>query len=143
MDHPKVIVFTCNWNAFSGLEAAGKTGQNYPANILPIRVMCLGRLRTGNILKAFAKGAAGVMLLGCSTEGCRYDTGYQRAEEVYQESRGLLRLLGYGDEQLQMDAIAPEDGAAFVEKVFDFVSALKKDIPKGKGSRFRVQGSTG
>jgi coenzyme F420-reducing hydrogenase delta subunit len=49
----KVILFTCNWNAYSGLETAGAQRLSYPADVFPIKVACLGQIDPGIILKAF------------------------------------------------------------------------------------------
>ena len=52
MTQPKAVVFTCNWSAYSGMEAAGVERLDYPAQVRPIKVMCLGQLSPGIILKA-------------------------------------------------------------------------------------------
>ena len=61
----KIILFTCNWHAFSSLETAGKKKLVYTPALVPIRISCLGRITPGIILKAFEGGAAGVCLVGC------------------------------------------------------------------------------
>jgi F420-non-reducing hydrogenase iron-sulfur subunit len=124
---PKVVVFTCNWNAYSGLEMAGVKRQGYSAATRPIKVMCLGRLNPGIILKAFEKGADGVLLLGCPPGECHYEFGNRRAEEVFAEVKDLAALLGYRDEQLKLDWVAAGEGDSFAEKVRGFVAALNGD----------------
>lgn len=126
MTDPKVIVFTCNWNAYSGLETAGAQRISYSPAIHPIRVTCLGQLSPGIILKSFEKGAEGVLMLGCAPDECRYEFGNRKAEGVFAESKKLLALLGYEDKQLELDWVAAGDGTAFVEKVQRFVVELKQ-----------------
>ena len=126
---PKIIVYTCNWNAYSGLETAGVQGLTYPANVHPIRVMCLGRLHPGLILKAFELGATGVMLLGCPPGECLYGFGNTRAEEMFQETLVLARLLGIGEEQLKLDWVAAGQGQDFAHKVRQFVAGLNHKQP--------------
>ncbi len=121
----KIILFTCNWNAYSSLEAAGTEKMSYSPTVYPIRLSCLGRITPGIILKAFEKGADGVYMLGCSESECHYQTGSHQVEEVYLESRNLLTLLGYGKNQLQLDFIPTGDGASFVEKVENFVNGIQ------------------
>ena len=128
---PKIIVYTCNWNAYSGLETAGAQGLSYPANVLPIKVMCLGRLHPGLILKAFELGAAGVLLLGCRPDECHYGFGATRAEEVFQETLELARLLGIrrtivGEERLKLDWLAAGQGQDFAHKVTVFAEQVGK-----------------
>jgi coenzyme F420-reducing hydrogenase delta subunit len=67
------------------------------------------------IIKAFQDGAVGVCLLGCPEEQCRYQTGNQLAERVYQETKQLLNLLGYSKDQLQYHRIPAAEGERFNE----------------------------
>jgi len=120
----KVVIFTCNWNAYSGLEAAGREHRYYSVAIRPIRVACLGRLHPGLILKAFERGADGVMMLGCYPDDCHYSFGNRSAEAVFSISRELLGLLGFQEKQLQLAYIAAGDGNAFVERIEKFVADL-------------------
>ncbi len=123
----KVIVFTCNWNAYSGLETAGVERLSYSPAVHPLKVMCLGQLSPGIILKAFEKGADGVLLLGCPPGECHFEFGNRRAEEVFEEAKGLIALLGYRDEQFMLDWIGAGEGQVFVEKVEQFITGLNEN----------------
>ena len=61
---PKIIVFACNWCAYAAADLAGISRLQYPPNVRIIRVMCSGRVNPNFILKAFEKGADGVMVSG-------------------------------------------------------------------------------
>jgi coenzyme F420-reducing hydrogenase delta subunit len=124
MKTDKVLVFTCNWNAYRGLETAGLQHQTYSAAVHPLKVMCLGRLSPGIILKAFEHGAAGVLLLGCPRGECNYEFGNRRAEEMFAVANKLARLLGYSSQRLQMDHVDAGDGETWVEKVQSFVVGM-------------------
>jgi coenzyme F420-reducing hydrogenase delta subunit len=87
--------------------------------------MCLGRLHSGLILKAFELGADGVLLLGCPPGECHYQFGNQRAEELFQETRAIAHLLGIEDERLVLDWVGAGDGEAFVQKVTEFREGLE------------------
>ena len=120
----EIIVFTCNWNAYTGLEIAGTNKRAYTAALRPIRVMCLGRLRSGHILKAFEKGAQGVLLIGCTAGECHYDTDPALIEGIYNEARNLLRLLGFRKKQLHLDWMEAGDDNRFMEIVQVFVNTF-------------------
>jgi coenzyme F420-reducing hydrogenase delta subunit len=126
----KVIVFTCNWNAYSGLEAAGVERLTYSPAVHPLKVMCLGQLSPGILLKAFEKGADGVLLLGCPPGECHFEFGNRRAEEVFEEAKGLVALLGYREEQLMLDWVGAGQGKVFVEKVEQFIAGLNGNQEK-------------
>lgn len=127
MRNGKIIVFTCNWNAYTGLETAGRKHLQYCPSVYPIKVMCLGKLSPGIILKTFEKGAAGVLMLGCLPDECYYTFGNRHAEEIFQVTSRLLRALGYPEKRFKMDRVAPGDGDAWLEKIDSFVAGLNGD----------------
>jgi len=120
----KIILFTCNWNAYSGLEAAGAEKISYSHTVYPIRLACLGRITPGIILKAFENGANGVLLLGCSEGECQYETGNKQVAEIVPETRSLLNLLGYNDNQFQLDFVDVGDGKSFKEIIQNFTNGI-------------------
>jgi F420-non-reducing hydrogenase iron-sulfur subunit len=61
---PKIVAFLCNWCSYAGADNAGIARLKSPANILPIRVMCSGRVSPEMIMRAFRSGADGVLVLG-------------------------------------------------------------------------------
>jgi NADPH-dependent glutamate synthase beta subunit-like oxidoreductase/coenzyme F420-reducing hydrogenase delta subunit len=120
----KAVIFTCNWSAYQGLEAAGRNHASYAPWVYPIKVMCMGRLNPGIILKAFNKGADGVLLLGCPPDECHYEFGSQRAEETFDLTSKLMQLLGHSDKCLVMDWVAAGDEGTWVAKLQTFVEGL-------------------
>jgi coenzyme F420-reducing hydrogenase delta subunit len=127
MADPKVIVFTCNWSAYASLETAGVEHLSYSPAIHPLRVMCLGRLSLGIILKAFEKGADGVLLLGCPPGECHYEFGNRHVEQIVAQAKDIVTLLGYRTEQLKLDWVAAGEGETFASKVREFVAGLDGD----------------
>lgn len=61
---PKIIAFACNWCSYAGADLAGVSRLQYPPSIRLIRLMCSGMLTPSYILKAFEKGADGVLVTG-------------------------------------------------------------------------------
>jgi len=121
---PRVIIFTCNWNAHESLQEAGRQHLSYPAGARPLKVDCLGQVGSSVILKAFEKGADGVMLLGCSPEECHYEFGSRRAAELFEEVRKLVSLLGFREEQLEFHQVHTGEGERLIEAVRAFVDRL-------------------
>jgi F420-non-reducing hydrogenase iron-sulfur subunit len=62
--NPRIIAFACNWCAYSAADLAGVSRLQYPPNLRIIRVMCSGRINPNFILKAFERGADGVLVAG-------------------------------------------------------------------------------
>lgn len=123
---PRVVIFTCNWNAHQSLQAAGKRHLHLPAGARPLKVDCLGQVSSSVILKAFEKGADGVLLVGCSAEECHYEFGSRRAAELFEEVRKLARLLGFQDEQLGFHQVHRGEEEALIEQVRAFVAQLDR-----------------
>lgn len=121
---PRVVIFTCNWNAHKSLQEAGKHRLNYPAGARPLKVDCLGQVGASVILTALEKGADGVMLVGCTPDECHYEFGSRRAAELFEEVRRLAQLLGYQDRQLQFHQVHAGEGSSLIEKVQAFVAQL-------------------
>ena len=61
---PKIVTFACNWCAYSAADLAGVSRFQYPPNMRIIRVMCSGRVNPGFLLRAFQRGADGVLVAG-------------------------------------------------------------------------------
>jgi F420-non-reducing hydrogenase iron-sulfur subunit len=121
---PRVVVFTCNWNAHQSLQAAGTQRLALPAGVRALNVDCLGQIGPSLVLKAFEKGADGVMLVGCLPEECHYEFGSRRAAEMFEETRQLARILGFGDEQLEFCQLGAGQAEVLIGKVRDFVDRL-------------------
>ena len=121
---PRVVIFTCNWNAHKSLEAAGREHLSFPPGARTLKVDCLGQVGSSVILKAFEKGADGVMLVGCSPEECHYEFGSRRAAELFEETRKLAGLLGFRKEQLEFHQIHAGEGPMLIEKVRAFVDRI-------------------
>ena len=134
---PKIIVYTCNWDAYSGLEKAGFEHLAYPVSVYPLKVSCLGRLHPGLVLRAFELGADGVLLLGCPLDQCHYDFGNKRAQELFAETAALAHLLGIGEERLRLDWVAAGDGQGFVQKVSRFAEGVNRGIRESGNQEIR------
>jgi coenzyme F420-reducing hydrogenase delta subunit len=121
---PRVVIFTCNWNAHESLQEAGRRHLHYPAGARPLKVDCLGQVSGSVILKAFEKGADGVMLVGCTPEECHYEFGSRRAAELFEEVCKLARLLGFRQEQLAFHQVGAGQAEALIEAVRSFVEQI-------------------
>lgn len=121
-----LVVFACNWDGWSCVEAAGSMRLSYPASIKVIRVSCLSSVHTGLMLKAIELGADGVMLLGCQSGNCHYSPGGSTIIQQYEKARDVLKLLRSGEERFALCSLPYGDGAGFVKHVRGFLSELEK-----------------
>jgi len=90
----KVIAFCCDECSYAAADMAGAESLQYPSNILPITVPCLGRISILHILKALKEGAGGVLLIGCLPKGCHYLVGEENARFQADLTKDLLSEIG-------------------------------------------------
>jgi len=124
-----VVVFACNWDGLSCIEAAAQKGLRYPASVKIVRVSCLSRVHSGLILKAFELGANGVMLLGCNPGNCHFEIDAGLIEREYEKTRNILVLLGLREERLALTRLPGGDGPGFVKQVMNFVAGIERTQP--------------
>ena len=123
---PNIVGFICNWGAYSGMEMAGVNGVEYSASIRLVRIMCLGRLHLGIVLRAFELGADGVLLLGCPPEECHYESGAEQAKKMVAQAKKVLHLLGIDPRRLALAHVPLGRDDVLVRKVSTFVNYVKK-----------------
>jgi coenzyme F420-reducing hydrogenase delta subunit len=130
----KTVVFSCNWGAYSAVEAAGTEHLYYDPSVRLVRLMCAGRAHEGLILRTFSQGAARVLVLACGHEGdisqCHYHTGSDQVGWSVQQAQRLLGLLGIDPARLALVEMRPGDGAQFVAAVEQLVKTTPKGLRK-------------
>ena len=72
---PNIIGFFCNWCSYTGADTAGTARMKLPPSAKVIRVMCSGRVDILSPVKAYLKGADGVLVAGCHPGDCHYNAG--------------------------------------------------------------------
>lgn len=119
-----IVVFACNWDGLSCVEAAAQKGLSYPASVKVVRVSCLSRIHSGLILKAFELGADGVMLLGCEPSDCHFGMDSALIEREYEKAQNVLGLLGLRRDSLTLIRLPRGDGKGFVKRVNNFIAEI-------------------
>lgn len=100
---PKIIGFVCTWGKPLDVETTSPKGvQGYPKMHI-VRVMCAGRIDPVIVLDTFAKGADGVLVVGCPAPDCHYIAGNAQAERKVKMLKKLLSLTGLEPERLKLE----------------------------------------
>ncbi|WP_455139591.1 hydrogenase iron-sulfur subunit [Candidatus Hodarchaeum mangrovi] len=123
---PTIIVFACNWCSYAGADLAGVSRLPYPSNIRIVRVMCSGRVDPAFVLKAFLKGADGVIVAGCHPGDCHYLEGNLRAKERIEKMVEALKLLGWEIERFRLEWISASEGKRFAHIMTEFTQKIKE-----------------
>jgi len=98
--------------------------------------MCTGRVDLAFVLRAFQKGADGVIIGGCWLGECHYVTeGNYYALNMMHLCRKLLEHAGVNPERLRIEWISASEGVRFAEVMNDFTARLRElgPIEKGEG----------
>jgi F420-non-reducing hydrogenase iron-sulfur subunit len=123
---PRVVAFMCNWCTYAGADNAGVARLESPANILPIRVMCSGRVSPEIVLRTFREGADGVLVMGCHIGDCHYSSGNHRTVKRIPLLKNLLGYAGINPERLQLEWVSAAEGPRFTQVTKRFVEKIRE-----------------
>jgi F420-non-reducing hydrogenase iron-sulfur subunit len=129
---PKVVAFLCKWCSSAGSDLAGVSRLKYPANGVPIQVMCSGSVSPIYILSAFNKGADGVLVSGCHPGDCHYLKGNYFARRRLFLVQKLLQFVGVEPDRFRMSWVSAAEGGKYAEVVTVFVKDLKALGPQDR-----------
>ena len=121
---PKIVAFCCNWCSYAGADLAGSSRLSYPAEVKIIRIPCSCRLNPTFILKAFQRGADGVILCGCHPGDCHYTSGNYFARRRMTTLFSMLNYLGIEKDRTRVEWVSAAEGARFSQVMNDFVKKI-------------------
>ena len=121
---PKIVAFCCNWCSYAGADLAGSSRLSYPADVKIIRVPCSCRVNPLFILRAFQRGADGVILCGCHPGDCHYTTGNYYARRRMTLLFSMLDYLGIDSRRTRVEWVSAAEGAKFAATMNDFARTI-------------------
>jgi len=126
----KIVAFCCNWCAYAGADFAGVSRMQYPPNVRVIRTMCSGRVSPKFVERAFARGAASVMVAGCHIGDCHYINANIQTQKRVERLWKKMEQLGLNKERLQLLWASAAEGERFASKVREMQTTLEKVTPE-------------
>ncbi len=136
---PKIIAFCCNWCSYSGADLAGTNRLSYPTQVKIIRVPCSCRVNPLFILRAFQRGADGVILCGCHPGDCHYSTGNYHTRRRMTLLFSMLNYLGIESARTRVEWVSAAEGARFVSVMDDFVGKISELGPNRRLADLRIK----
>ena len=128
----------------TAMENAVRDGLTYDADAVVLPVKCTGLVKVSYLLKLFAKGMRGVLVLGCDEGDCRYYNGSARCAEIVDETREILDLAGIKPDRLQFHMIAESGGREAKRVLKGFLKQVGMTVvgkkPKGPAKKTRPAG---
>jgi len=123
---PKIVAFCCDQSGYPAMGMAGTLKLELPGNVQIVRVPCAGRIETIYLLKAFEKGAEGVLIFCCYGENCQSLRGDLRVKSRLSYAYPMLEEIGLEKERLEICHLATNCGVKFAETLQQKLEALKK-----------------
>jgi len=134
----KIVAFCCNWCAYAGADFAGVSRMQYPSNVRIIRTMCSGRVSPKFIERAFARGAATVLVAGCHLGDCHYINANEHTQKRVKHLWKKMEKAGLNKERLQLLWASAAEGERFASKIREMQAIIERVSPQEIGTAKRV-----
>ena len=126
----KIVVFACNWCSYAGADFAGVSRLQYPASTRVVRTMCSGRVDPNFVLRAFARGAAMVLVSGCHLADCHYIDANLATQRRMDQLWNKLERAGIRPERLQLEWISAAEGQKWAKVMREVEEMRQKVSPR-------------
>jgi heterodisulfide reductase subunit A len=120
----KIVAFCCNWCSYAGADFAGVSRMQYPPNVRIIRTMCSGRVSPKFVERAFARGAAAVLVTGCHLGDCHYINANYQTEKRVERLWKKMEQNGLDKTRLQLLWASAAEGERFASKARDMKATV-------------------
>ena len=122
---PRILAFVCNWCTYTGADLAGTSRLQMAPNVRIIRLPCTGRIDALFILKAFERGADGVIVSGCHPGDCHYAAGNYHARRRFAVFREIMSFVGIDQNRITFSWVSASEGKKWGEVVDETVQRVR------------------
>ncbi|MEM0096037.1 MAG: CoB-CoM heterodisulfide reductase HdrA2 [Candidatus Bathyarchaeia archaeon] len=126
----KIVAFCCNWCAYAGADFAGVSRMQYPPSVRIIRTMCSGRVAPKFVERAFARGAAAVLVAGCHPGDCHYINANYHTQRRMERLWKKMEQNGLNKERLQLLWASAAEGERFASKIYEMQKIVESITPE-------------
>ena len=91
------------------------------SNVRIIRLPCTGRIDPLFIIKAFERGADGVIVSGCHPADCHYTSGNYHARRRFAVFHDLMEFIGVDPRRMTFSWVSASEGAKWRDVVDEAV----------------------
>jgi len=126
---PTIVGFLCTWCSYTGADLAGTARMKVPPTIKIIRVMCSGRIDPLFVLKAYLKGADGIMMMGCHPGDCHYQKGNYNARRRFVMLQSIFETLGLEKERIGLWWVSASEAPRYSQVTNEFSEKITQMGP--------------
>ena len=134
----KIIAFLCWKWGYGSADMAGTIRAQYPTSLRTVLVPCSGRVGADLVMRAFGRGADGVMIVGWYPKECDYETGNYFAYRQVEYLKEVLKKTGIDEKRLMMGYCTAAEGQKFQQEATKFDKQIRELGP----SPFRPKSDT-
>jgi 4Fe-4S ferredoxin len=118
---PAVMIFSCQWSEYSGLDAPDSLLKG--KNAMVLEVPCFKSMDPVHVMNAFRSGFDGVMGVVCSATDCKLQEGRDVAERQLGVLQDVLKKMGLLD-RFELVELSPRCEGEFKPKFEAFYSKI-------------------
>lgn len=122
---PRIIGILCYWCSYAGADLAGSSRLNYPPNIRIVRIPCSGRADPLFVLRAFERGADGVLVAGCHPGDCHYAKGNYYTRRRMSLLKRLVEYAGIPKERFKALWVSASEAKEFAHVISEMVEEIR------------------
>ena len=137
---PRIVGFLCNWCSYTASDLAGTARMQYAPNVRIIRVMCSGRVDPTFVLKAFSRGADGVLIAGCHPGDCHYQDQNFKTMRRYAMIKHTLKQLGVETERVRLVWASAAEGQRLADAIDELSESVRRLGPLGWSQNWEEDG---
>jgi coenzyme F420-reducing hydrogenase delta subunit len=123
---PRITAFVCNWCTYTGADLAGTSRLHMASNVRIIRLPCTGRIDPLFIVKAFERGADGVIVSGCHPADCHYTSGNYHARRRFAVFHDIMSFFGVDPGRITFSWVSASEGAKWRDVVNEAVTKVRE-----------------
>ncbi len=123
---PRIMAFVCNWCTYTGADLAGTSRLQMAPNVRIVRLPCTGRIDPLFIVKAFERGADGVIVSGCHPADCHYTSGNYHARRRFALALEMMTFLGIDPGRLTFSWVSASEGNKWADVVNSTTDRVRK-----------------
>ncbi len=135
---PRIVAFVCNWCTYTGADLAGTSRLKMAPNVRVLRLPCSSRVSPLFLIKAFQRGADGVIVSGCHPGDCHYSTGNYYTRRRLAILHDLLDFIGVDVRRVTFSWVSASEGGRWQEVVDETTARVKELGPLHRNSTGRV-----
>lgn len=123
---PKIVAFVCNWCTYTGADLAGTSRLQMAPNVRVVRLPCTGRIDPLFVIKAFERGADGVIVSGCHPADCHYTAGNYHARRRFAIFRDVLSFMGVDTGRITFSWVSASEGGKWRDIVNETTERVRQ-----------------